>query len=136
VPARFVVVVALALGVMAGRGAAQNRVAPCLSVAHRAAPGTPVVVLPFERYRHNVVMPSERAVDRLRDAGVPLVVVRLSAYPPDRRGEAAASFASSRRVRLEASFGPDRPAPIPPPPRGGELLGARDAGRGTGSGSQ
>jgi hypothetical protein len=189
VPARFVVLVTLALGVLAGRGAAQlagwatrrrGRVAGALLVAAvvtvlalecaifpvkgeavevrdgvprvyrwlaEQPAGTPVVDLPFEGSRTWEVMyfstyhwqpivngssgfqppgsrwlgracrklPSDWAVERLLDTGVQLVVLRLAAYPPDRRADVVRSFDSSRRVRLVASFDTDRVYRLLPP---------------------
>jgi len=60
-------------------------------------------------------LPRDWAVDRLLDTGVQLVVLRLSAYPPDRRADVVMSFDSSRRVRLVASFDTDRVYRLLPP---------------------
>jgi hypothetical protein len=189
VPVRFVVLVMLALGTLAGIGTARlaagvarrwGRAASGLSVAvivavlaleasispvavepietGEAVPpvyrwlaeqpaGTPVVELPFETRRHDEVMyfstyhwqpivngasgfqppafhgiartsrqlPSDESVERLREIGVQLVVVRLSAYPPDRSAVVAQAFDASRRVHLVARFGSDRVYRLLPP---------------------
>jgi hypothetical protein len=60
-------------------------------------------------------LPSDESVDGLRAIGVQLVVVRLSAYPPDRREVVARTFDASRRVRLVARFGDDRVYRLLPP---------------------